>query len=139
MFGWAFLNQAHTLDSSLVTQVAAPNLIEQASIDLENDLQVAWQKSLKPLYRPFLQRFGQQGVVRIPESPLCEVPSLVPFQMCVVEQNPHQLGHRHRRMCIVELDSGLFRKRSPVSVAAPEAPHEIGQRAGHEKIFLHES
>src|SRR5262249_55873277 len=30
-------------------------------------------------------------------------------------------------------------KCTPAGVAAPEAPYEIGQRAGHEKIFLHEA
>src|SRR5207247_8468521 len=68
-----------------------------------------------------------------------EVPSLIPFQVRFVEKNPHQLGNRQRRVRIVELDGGFFRKRGPIGVAVPEAPYEVGERAGHEKIFLHEA
>ena len=42
-------------------------------------------------------------------------------------------------MRIVELDGDFFRKCSPVRVAAPEAPYEVSQRAGHEKILLQEA
>ena len=31
------------------------------------------------------------------------------------------------------------RKRTPIGVVAPEAAHEIGQRAGDQKILLHEA
>ena len=44
-----------------------------------------------------------------------------------------------RRMRIVELDRDLVGKRAPVGVAAPEAPHDIGQRAGDEEILLHKA
>jgi len=59
--------------------------------------------------------------------------------MRVVEQNPHQLRYRHRRVGIVQLDGDLFWKHAPIGVAAPETPYEIGQRAGDQKIFLHEA
>src|SRR5207244_11295132 len=42
-------------------------------------------------------------------------------------------------MRVIELDGDFFRKRRPIGVAPPEAPYEIGQRAGDEKILLHES
>ena len=44
-----------------------------------------------------------------------------------------------RRVRIVELDGDLLGQGAPVGVALPEAPHEIGQRAGDEKIFLHKA
>ena len=59
--------------------------------------------------------------------------------MRVVEQDPHQLRHRHRRVRIVQLDRDLLRKRVPIGVAAPEAPYEIGQRAGDQKILLNKA
>ena len=118
---------------------AGPDGIEQAAIDLEDDLQVTRQQHLEPGDRPFLQRFGQQRVVGVRQRPLREVPGLVPAEMRFVEQDAHQLRHRHRRMRIVELDRDLLGKRAPIGVAAPEAPHEIGQRAGDQKILLHEA
>src|SRR5262245_36881261 len=57
--------------------------------------------------------------------------------MRFVEQNPHQLRDCHRWMCIVELDRDFIGKRTPVEVVNPEAPHEIGERAGDQKIFLY--
>ena len=48
-------------------------------------------------------------------------------------------GTAMRRVRVVELDGDLFRQRAPVGVRFAEAPHEVGQRAGDQKIFLHEA
>ena len=40
---------------------------------------------------------------------LRQVPSLIPTEMHVVEQDAHQLGHRHARVRVVELDGDLVR------------------------------
>src|SRR5687768_4079308 len=42
-------------------------------------------------------------------------------------------------MCVIELDRDLLWQRSPVLIAAAEAPHQICQRAGHEEVLLHEA
>ena len=62
-------------------------------------------------------------------------------QLRLIQQNPHQLRHGHRRMRVVELNRDFLRKRRPirVGVTAPEAPDEIAERTGDQKIFLHES
>ena len=78
-------------------------------------------------------------MIGVRQSLLCKIPSLVPTEVRFVEQNPHQLRNRHRRVRIVELDGDFLGKRAPVGVALPEAPHEIGQRAGDEKILLHKT
>ena len=74
------------------------------------------QHDLEPCDRPFLERFGQQRVVRVRQRPSREVPGLVPTEVCFVEQNPHQLGDGHRRMRIVELDGDFLGERAPVGV-----------------------
>ena len=43
-----------------------------------------------------------------------------------------------RRVRVVELDGDLVGQRAPVGVAAAEAAHEVGQRAGDEEVLLHE-
>ena len=78
-------------------------------------------------------------MVRVCQGPLRKVPGLVPAKVHLIKQNPHQLGHGHAGVRIVELDSDLFGKRAPIGVAPTEAAHEIGQRAGHQKILLHEA
>ena len=117
----------------------ARTVVEQAAIDLADDLQVARQQHLEPGERPFLQGLGQQRVIRVGQRPLGEVPGLVPAEVGVVEQNAHQLGDGQRRVRVVELDGDLLGQRAPIGVAAAEAPHEIGQRAGDQKILLHEA
>ena len=123
-------------------RVAGESLLhrrEQAAVDLQDDLQVTRQQQLEPRQRPFLQGFGQQGVVRIRQRLLGQIPGLVPIQVRVVEQDAHQLGHCQCRVRIIELDGDVLRQRAPVGVPAPEAPHQIGQRTGDQKILLHEA
>src|SRR5215475_15047667 len=67
------------------------------------------------------------------------MPSLIPSQVRVVEQNPHQLGDRHRRVRIVKLYGNFLGEQTPVGIVTVKAAHEIGERAGDEKVFLHEA
>ena len=114
------------------------NVVEQAAIDLKDDLEVTRYQHLKPLDRPFLESFGQQRMVGVRQRSSRQVPGFIPSQLRLVEQNPHQLRHRHRRMRIVELDRDLVGKRAPIGVAASKPSHDIGKRACDKKILLHE-
>ena len=67
-----------------------------------------------------------------------QIPGFVPSELCLVEQNPHQLRHRHGRMRIVELNRNFVGKRAPIGVAASKPSYNIGKRACNEKILLHE-
>ena len=113
----AFLDEAHALDASLVAGKTMPNLIEQTAIDLEDDLQMTRQHDLEPCERPFFESFGQQRVIGVRQSLLRKVPGFVPSEVRFVEQNPHQLRYRHRRMRIVELNRDFLGKRAPIGVA----------------------
>ena len=48
-------------------------------------------------------------------------------------------GDRERRVSVVELDRDLVRHPVPVRVRASKAPGQVSQRAGDEKVFLHEA
>src|SRR4029453_1912455 len=78
-------------------------------------------------------------VVGVRQRPLRDIPRLVPSELRVIEENTHQLGDGHRRMCVIELDGDLLGEQTPVGVVAEEAPHQIGQRASNEEVLLHES
>ena len=125
--------------AALVAGEAAPDRVEQPAVDLEDDLQVARQQRLEPRERPFFERLGQQRMVRVRERPLGEVPGLIPSEMRLVEQDPHELGDRHGRVRIVKLHGNLLGKRAPVGVGASESSNQVGQRAGDEKVLLHEA
>ena len=114
------------------------NFVEQPAIDFKNDLEVARYQHLKPLDRPFLECFRQQRVIGISQRSSRQVPGVVPSELCLVEQNPHQLGHSYRRMRVVKLNRDLVGKRAPIGVAAPESSYDIGERACDEKVLLHE-
>jgi len=54
-----FLDEADALNASFVARKAGPDGVQQAPIDLEDDLQVARHHALEPGERQFLQRFRQ--------------------------------------------------------------------------------
>ena len=120
-------HQAHALHPSAVAGEPGPDLVEQAPVDLEDDLEMAREQQLEPRQWPLLQRLGQERVIRVGERPSGEIPGLVPAEVRLVEQNSHQLGDGQRRVRVVELDGDLAGKRVPVGIGAPEAPHEIRQ------------
>ncbi len=134
----ALLDQARAYHATVVAGEAGPDVIEQAAVDLEDDFQVARQQQLEPRQRPFLERLGQQRVVGVGQRPLGEVPRLIPSEARLVEQDAHQLGDGQRRVGIVELDGDLLGQRAPVVIGAPEPSDQIGERAGDEKVLLHE-
>ena len=78
-------------------------------------------------------------MVRVGERASGQIPGLVPAEVGLVEEEPHELGHGQSRMRVVHLDRHLLREDAPVAVGAAEAAHEIGERAGHEKVLLQEA
>ena len=63
-------------------------------------------------------------------------PRLVPGHALLVEQHPHQLGHRDGRVRVVELNGHLLREADEVGVALEVAPHDVGDGAGDEEVLL---
>ena len=135
----ALLDEAHALDASLVAREARPDVVEEAAVDLEDDLEVARQQHREPVERPLLERLGQQRVVGVGERPARQVPGLVPARCASSSRMRISSGHRHRGMRVVQLDRDLVGQRAPVGVAAPEAADEVGQRAGDQEVLLHEA
>jgi len=121
------LDKTHAPRALLLPGKTSPYRVEEAAIDLEDNLQVTRQQHLEPRKRPLFESFGQQGVIGVGQCPLRDVPGLVPPEMLVVQQDPHQLRYRQCRVRVVQLDRNLVRKRAPVGIGAPEAPHQIGQ------------
>ena len=78
-------------------------------------------------------------MVGVRERTLSEIPCLVPTEVPFVEEDAHELRDRKRRVSVVELDRRLVGHPVPVRVPAPEAPSQIGQRTGDQKVFLDEA
>ena len=135
----AFLDETHTLYPSFIAGKSRSHVIEQPAIDLVDDLEMTRQQDLEPFDRPFLQSFGQQRVIGVRQCFNCNGPSVVPTEMDLVEQNPHQLRYCHRRMRVIELDGDFVGQRVPVGVGCAKTAHEIRERARNQKIFLDET
>src|SRR5262245_37318856 len=59
--------------------------------------------------------------------------------MRFVQQDSHQFRYGHRGMSVVELNRNLLRQLVPILVSLPEAPHQVPQGTGDQKIFLNET
>src|SRR5262245_30085930 len=92
VLGRAFLDQAHPGGTIPVVRKTSFDLIEQVSIDFEDDLQMTRQEPLEPGHWPFLQRLRQQRVIRVCKSLASEVPGLIPAKLRLVQQYAHQLS-----------------------------------------------
>ena len=129
----ALLDEAHARDPSVIAGETGAHVVEEAAVDFVDDLELPRQHRLEPRQRPLLQRFGQQRVVRVGERALREIPGLVPPELRLVEEDPHQLGDRERRVRVVELHRDLVGQRGPVVAGRAEAADRVGQRAGHQE------
>ena len=126
-------------EKARIDEAAPSRAVEMRRIEQIDDLHVARQQALHQRNRPALERFGQEGVVRIGERRLRHLPRLVPFEAVEVDQNAHELGDGDRRMGVVELDCGVLADRAHVLVLLDVAADEVEKRRGGEKILLPEA
>src|SRR5262249_33732596 len=122
-----FFYKTYALKTSLVSGKASSNLINQATIDFVDYLQLTGQHPLKPDNRPFLKRLWQERVISIGQGPLSKVPSLIPTEMHLIEQNPHQLRHRHCRVRVIKLNRNLVGECATVCSTLAEATNKVRQ------------
>src|SRR5262249_25498450 len=89
---WFLLDETHAPDAIALFWVTTPDVVEEAAIDLIDDLQMARYQHLEQLDRPLLQRLWEQGVVRICKGAYGEIPGLLPAALSLIEQDAHQFG-----------------------------------------------
>src|SRR5215469_11338511 len=123
-----FLYQADAFNTTFVSREMDKHLVEKSTVDFVDDLELTRQKKFKPGDRPFLESLGQKGVIGVRQRFPGEIPSLAPSQVCIVEQNAHQFGDRHRRVCVIKLNRRLVGEFFPICVVAQEAAYQVGQR-----------
>ena len=113
-----------------------PHLIQEAAIDLVDYFQRARQHAAEQRQPPGLQRLGQQRVVGVGQRAPGDVPGLVPLQPVLVHQQPHQFGHRDRRMGVVQLRGEQVREAGERLALDVEQAQHVLQRAGDEEVLL---
>ena len=112
--------------------------MQEAAVDLVDDFEVARDEELEQLDRPLLECFGKQGVVGVGKGAHGQLPGFVPTEPRFIKKDSHQLGDRHRRVGVVELDRHLVRQFLPAVAALPEPANDIAQRTGDQEVLLQE-
>ena len=105
-------------------------------VDEIDNLQVPRQQPTEQLDRPAFQRFRQQRVVGVAQRGARDGPGLLPGEVVVVDQDPHQLGDRDRRMRVVELHRGVIGEIVERGEFVEMPAHQVLQRGGREEILL---
>ena len=115
------LDQAHALRRGLVAGIARLHVVEEAAVDLVDDLQMARQQQLEQPTGHFSSASGSSvwlvyASVRTVRSQASSQP-----RPASSSEDAHQFGDGQRRVRVVELDGDLVGQRVPVGVAAAEA------------------
>ena len=132
----ALVDERQPLQLRVVAGETAPHLVEEAAVDLVDDLEVTRQHPAEQLDRPLLERFGQQRVVRVGEDAFRQGPRRVPVHMVLIEAEPHELGNGDGGVRVVQLrDVPVGETLDAFGTLQVDADHVL-QRARHEEVLL---
>ena len=91
-------------------RIGVHDLLHKPAIDLLHDLVNARKQSLEQILWPFLQRLRHNRMIGITAGVGRHMPGFLPSQTVLIDQKPHQLCHRHRRMRVIQLKDIFFMK-----------------------------
>ena len=131
-----FINDRELALDRVVAGIAQSHLLEEAPVDLVDQLEMAGQQAAEQVEIPLLQSFREQGVVGVSHGSGGDVPGPVPLQMPIVDQQAHQLGHGDGRVGVVELNGPVVGEVLNGQSTVVEAPQHVLQRAADEKVLL---
>ncbi len=133
------VNDRNAPQSLDIARPAVADLLQEAMIDFEDDLQVPRQNAFEQRDRPALQGFRQQCVVCVRAGLLRDFPGLIPLDSFLIDQEPHQLGDSHRRMRIIELYADSIRKFGDRAAGLFKAASQIADSACDQEVLLNQS
>ena len=105
-----FVDDRQPFHATLVSRERRADVLQVPVIDLVNDLEEPRQRFTKQRHWPFLKRFRQERVVRVPEGAPRDVPGRRPVHTMLVDEQTHQLGDADSRMRVVQLNRKLLMK-----------------------------
>mmetsp|Transcript_21532 Transcript_21532/g.83660 ORF Transcript_21532/g.83660 Transcript_21532/m.83660 type:complete len:662 (+) Transcript_21532:1047-3032(+) len=132
----ALVDQRDARGQRVVTREAQLELLEEAVVDLVNDLEMARQQLLEHPHRPGLQRLGHQGVIGVGHGLAGDLPGLVPAQALLVQQQPHQLGGRQRGVGVIQVDGVRLAQVVQRAEFTQMARHQVLQRGADQEGLL---
>ena len=104
----AFVDEREPRESRVVAGKSGAHFVEEATIDLEDDLEMPRKQRAEEIDRPLLQRLGEQRVIRVGERRASHRPRFVPAERVFVHEQAHQLRDGDRGVRVVELHGPFF-------------------------------
>ena len=132
----ALVDERQARDALLVAQEAHACLVEEARVDLIDDLEVSRQHPAEHAERPALERFRQKRVIGVGEGALRDVPGLFPRHLVLVDQKTHELRDGDGRMGVVQLHRELLWKLIERQTLTTHDAQHVLQRARDEEVLL---
>ena len=121
----AFVDQRNCGDRGVIEPRSLARGAQQFGVDRIDQLHMPRQQPFEQGQRPTLKRFGEQSVVGIAKGRARNVPRFVKAEFVLIDQQAHQFGDRHRRVCIVKLDRGLIGERPDIAVKLHVTPDNV--------------
>mmetsp|Transcript_15868 Transcript_15868/g.40296 ORF Transcript_15868/g.40296 Transcript_15868/m.40296 type:complete len:476 (+) Transcript_15868:1271-2698(+) len=130
------LYDGHAILASLVVAKLGAQLLQEAPVDVVDDLHVPRQQLLQQLHRPLLERLGEHRVVREREHLRRRLPRRRPAPLVHIHEKTHELRDANRRMRVVQLQRHLVREIFERAVLRGVPPKDVLQRRRHEEVLL---
>ena len=135
----AVVNDRHVLDLVVVARILRLDLVQEAAVDLLDNLVNTRKQAGEEVDRPFLESLCHDCVVRVRAGACRDVPRLVPAIAVDVHEETHKLRDRDGRVCIVELESRMLRKGVECAVQLQLLLKSGLDRRGDEEVLLLQS
>ena len=130
------VKDCHAGNLAVIPRVAFLDLQYKTAVDLIHDLVDSRKQPLKNLNRPFFQCFRHDRMVGVGTGLRGNLPRLVPAETFLIHKNTHQLCHRHRRVCVVQLERHLLRQSADVIMILLVTRQRTLYTRGYEEILL---
>src|ERR1700678_3386564 len=130
------VDHGHTGYPRVVVWEALAHEVEEACVDLVDDLKMTRKQRGEHGQGPPHQRFRQNGVIGVVDGLRRYLPGLVPVEAVDVHQQTHQLCDADGGMGVVELDRGPFVKDFDGGTVVEMPPDHVLEGARGEKVLL---
>ena len=133
----AFINEREPREPRVVAGECGAHFVEEAAVNLEDDLEMPREQRAEEIDRPLLQRLGEQRVIRVGESRARHGPRFFPAERVLIHEQAHQLRDRDRGMRVVELHGPFFmERRGRAAEQRVDAQHVLKRATGEKELLL---
>lgn len=132
-------DNGHSSQELTVFRELALDALQEEQVDIVDDLQMSREEVLEEWNGPFLQCFGEHGMVSVSKGLGHDVPCLVPLKTFEVDQNALQFHNRKSRMGIIELDGYLVGELTPRALGLLESADDIKEGCCDPEVLLLQS